>query len=379
MVVPVSRQGVTGRRRSPPARKPRIVLIGTGGTIAGRGESATNTSAYDCSVVAIDDILASVPAAAHIADITAEQLFQLGSENFGNAELLQLGKRISALLKHDDVDGIVVTHGTDTLEETAYFLHLTLPSDKPVIIVGAMRPPSSLSADGPLNLFNAIVVASCPSARGHGTLVVVNDEIHTARDVAKVNTFKLDAFKSPFGPLGYVVEGEALFYRKVARRHTTHSAWCVDHIESLPTVAIVYAHGGLDARTLEAILQNDVKALIYAATGNGNVAAPLIPVLRQARRRGVQIVRASRTGSGVVVRNAAQPDDRFQWLVADDHAPQKARILTMVALHTRHEMIAADGVATLPGANPMRAEAKTAASTDDSASPASLQDVFFEY
>jgi glutamin-(asparagin-)ase len=379
MVVSVFHADAIGRRRPPCPRKPRIVLIGTGGTIAGRGESAINTSAYDCSIVSIDEILAAVPAAAQIADITAQQLFQLGSENFGNTELLQLGKHISALLKREDIDGVVVTHGTDTLEETAFFLHLGLPSDKPVVIVGAMRPPSSLSADGPLNLFNAIVVASCPAARGQGTLVVVNDEIHTARDVAKVNTFKLDAFQSPFGPLGYVVEAEALFYRKVARRHTTHSAWSVDNIETLPAIAIVYAHGGLDAQTLEAILQYDVEALIYAATGNGNVATALRPVLVRARQKGIRIVRASRTGSGVVVRNAAQPDDRLHWLVADDHAPQKARILMMVALSKPHSMDGTHGIADVQDANAQTEAASARASIHSAVSDASLQRVFFDY
>ena len=362
----------------PPARKPRIVLIGTGGTIAGRGESAVNTSTYDCSVLPITDILAALPAAAQIADIVSEQIFQFGSENFGSDQLLQLGKRISAILQHDEIDGVVVTHGTDTLEETAFFLHLTLPSDKPVVVVGAMRPSSSLSADGPLNLFNAIVVACSPASRGQGTLVIANDEIHTARDVSKVNTFKLEAFTSPFGPLGYVTEGRAMYYRHLARRHTFLSQWSVEKIDALPNVAIVYAHNGQDAAMFDAVLhshlQSSLHAVIYAGTGNGNVAAPLIPMLVRARQQGIRIVRASRTGSGVVLRNAAQPDDRYGWLVADDHIPQKARILTMVALAAS----AASDDATAPAYD---------ASVHTSAEPSpfldecdkALQQAFFEY
>lgn len=314
------------------ARKPRIMLLGTGGTIAGHAESAFSTSAYDCSVLPIDDILAALPPVGSMADIVAEQVFQLGSENFGSVELLALGQRIAALLRRDDIDGVVVTHGTDTLEETAFFLHLTLPSEKPVVIVGAMRPPSSLSADGPLNLFNGIVVASCPSSRGKGTLVVMNDEIHTARDVSKVSTSKLEAFRSPFGPLGYVVEGQALYYRLLARRHTLRSQWRVDQIDCLAKVGMIYAHNGSDPQMIEAVLQSTVQAIVYAGTGNGNIAASLIPILVDARQRGIRIVRASRTGSGVVVRNAAQPDDAYGWVVAADHLPQKARILTMLAL-----------------------------------------------
>ncbi|MFT4509585.1 asparaginase [Caballeronia sp. 15711] len=315
---------------SPP--KARIVLIGTGGTIAGRGASPVNTSAYDCSVLSVDQILADLPAAAAVADISAEQLFQCGSENFGSEQLLQLGKRISLLLKRDDVDGVVVTHGTDTIDETAYFLHLTLKSTKPVVVVGAMRPPSALSSDGPLNLYNAIVVAASQAAHGKGTLVVANEEIHTARDVVKTNTFKQEAFSSPYGPLGYIVEGKPAFYRLPARAHTVQSEWSIDEIDELPAVGILYAHGGMNEAMVHAMLNSSVKAIIYAATGNGNVAASVVASLVQTRERGIHVVRGSRTGSGVVIRNAAQPDDRYDWLVTDDQVPHKARVLMMLAL-----------------------------------------------
>lgn len=313
-------------------QKARIILIGTGGTIAGRGASSVNTSAYDCSVLSIDEILADLPVANSIADIITEQLFQVGSENFGNVQLLQLGKRIDSLLKRDDVDGIVVTHGTDTIDETAYFLHLTLKSIKPVVVVGAMRPPSALSSDGPINLYNAIVVAASQLARGKGTLVVSNEEIHTARDVVKTNTFKQEAFKSPYGPLGFIVEGKPIFYRLPARRHTVDSEWSIGEIDALPDVGILYAHGGMNDAIVRAMLDSGVRAVIYAATGNGNVAASIVASLVDARKRGIHVVRGSRTGGGVVIRNAAQPDDRYDWLVTDDQAPHKARILMMLAL-----------------------------------------------
>jgi glutamin-(asparagin-)ase len=331
----------TGIAPTAGAAKARVVLIGTGGTIAGRGVSSVNTAAYDCSVLSIDDILADLPAASSVADIRTEQLFQIGSENFGNGHLMQLGKRISALLKLGDVDGVVVTHGTDTIDETAYFLHLTLKSAKPVVVVGAMRPPSALSPDGPLNLYNAIVVAASRAAYGKGTLVVANDEIHTARDVVKTSTFKQEAFWSPYGPLGYIVEGVPLFYRLPARLHTVETEWSIDRIESLPEVGIVYAHGGMNDIAVRAVLDSGVKAIIYAATGNGNVATSVIGSLAEARSRGVHVVRGSRTGGGVVIRNAAQPDDRYDWLAADDQVPHKARILMMLALcqDTRTEQL----------------------------------------
>jgi glutamin-(asparagin-)ase len=325
---------IAGFTRTLPVMKDKahIVVIGTGGTIAGRGASSVNTSAYACSVLSIDEVLSGIPQALTVARVSAEQLMQIGSENFSTEHLLKLGKRIDTLLKQDDIDGIVVTHGTDTIDETAYFLHLTLKSSKPVVVVGSMRPPSSLSADGPLNLYNAILVAGSRASHGKGTLVVSNDEIHSARDVVKTSTFKLESFRSPYGPLGYIVEGSPRYYRTPARRHTVDTQWSIDTIDELPEVGIVYAHGGIDAAVIDATAQSGVRGLIYAATGNGNVAAHVVGALQRARRRGVQIVRASRTGSGIVIRNAAQPDDEYDWLVVDDQVPQKARLLLMLSL-----------------------------------------------
>ncbi len=314
------------------ARKPNIVIIGTGGTIAGAGASAINTAAYQSAVVPVDKIIASVPEISKIANVKGEQIFQIGSESFNNERLLKLGKRVSELLKQPDVDGIVITHGTDTIEETSYFLNLTLKSDKPVVVVGSMRPGTALGADGSLNLYDAVLVASSPDSKGKGTLVVLNDEIHTGRDVTKSNTFKAETFRSPFGPLGYVVEGRTAFYRLPARPHTTKTEWDIDKIDKLPEVAVVYAYGNVNPGSVDAAVQNGAKAIVYAATGNGSVGDYMVEPLKAARAKGVQIVRASRTGSGVVIRNAEQPDDKYDWIVTDDQLPQKARILMALAL-----------------------------------------------
>ncbi|CAG9182411.1 asparaginase [Cupriavidus pinatubonensis] len=314
------------------ARKANIVIIGTGGTIAGAGASATNTAAYQSAVVPVDKIIASVPEISKVANVKGEQIFQIGSESFNNERLLKLGKRVSELLKQPDVDGIVITHGTDTIEETAYFLNLTLKSDKPVVVVGSMRPGTALGADGALNLYDAVLVASNPASRGKGTLAVLNDEIHTGRDVTKSNTFKTETFRSPFGPLGYVVEGRTLFYRLPARPHTTQTEFDIDKIDKLPEVAVVYAYGNANPASIDAAVKSGAKAIIYAATGNGSVGDYMVEPLKAARAKGVQIVRASRTGSGVVVRNAEQPDDKYDWIVTDDQLPQKARILMALAL-----------------------------------------------
>ncbi|AQV94240.1 L-asparaginase [Cupriavidus necator] len=314
------------------ARKANIVIIGTGGTIAGAGASATNTAAYQSAVVPVDKIIASVPEISKVANVKGEQIFQIGSESFNNERLLKLGKRVSELLKQPDVDGIVITHGTDTIEETAYFLNLTLKSDKPVVVVGSMRPGTALGADGALNLYDAVLVASNPASRGKGTLAVLNDEIHTGRDVTKSNTFKTETFRSPFGPLGYVIEGRTLFYRLPARPHTLQTQWDIDKIDKLPEVTVVYAYGNANPASIDAAVKNGAKAIIYAATGNGSVGDYMVEPLKAARAKGVQIVRASRTGSGVVVRNAEQPDDKYDWIVTDDQLPQKARILMALAL-----------------------------------------------
>ncbi len=311
---------------------PNIVILGTGGTIAGAGAAATNTAAYKSAVVPVDAIIEAVPDAKKIANLRGEQVFQIGSESFNDERLIQLGKRVSTLLKQADVNGVVITHGTDTIEETAYFLNLVIKSNKPVVVVGSMRPGTALSADGALNLYNAVVVASSPQSVGKGTLVVMNDEIHSGRDVTKSNTFKVETFKSPYGPLGYVVEGQPRYYRVLSRPHTVYSGFDIDTINSLPRVGIAYGYGNVDRAAVDALVGSGVQAIIYAATGNGSVSQFMVEPLREARAKGVHIVRASRTGSGVVIRNGEQPDDKYDWIVVDDQNPQKARILMTLAL-----------------------------------------------
>ncbi|AJK45190.1 asparaginase [Burkholderia plantarii] len=311
--------------------RPTLAVIGTGGTIAGHGASATHTASYACSVHGIDTLLDQLPQAAGIARLRAEQLLQTGSENFGNAELVAIAARVAERLADDAIDGVVLTHGTDTIEETAYFLHLTLKSAKPVVVVGALRPPSALSSDAALNLHAAIAVAAHPASHGLGTLVVANDEIHTARDVVKQHSYKLEAFRSPYGPLGLIVDGAPRYYRRPLRPHTLDTPWSAAALPALPRVDLVHAYGELDPAWLEAAAAG-ARGLVFAGTGNGNVAARLVDGLRAAARRGTQVVRASRTGNGVVTRNGAQPDDAHGWLTVDDQIPQKARILLMLGL-----------------------------------------------
>ncbi|SDE15660.1 glutamin-(asparagin-)ase [Variovorax sp. CF079] len=311
---------------------PNVVILATGGTIAGAGASAVNSATYAAAKVPVDKLIAGLPEISKVANVRGEQVFQIASESFTNDNLMVLAKRVSALSKQADVDGIVITHGTDTLEETAYFLNLVVRTSKPIIVVGSMRPGTALSADGALNLFDAVNVAASKDAGGKGVLVTMNDEIQSGRDVSKVVNIKTEAFKSQWGPLGMIVEGKNYWFRAPVKRHTTQSEFNIDEITALPAVDIVYGYGSVPATAIDALGKSGVKALIHAGTGNGSVADRIVPVLQKLRGDGVQIIRTSRVSDGFVIRNAEQPDDKYDWVVAHDLKPQKARILAMVAL-----------------------------------------------
>ncbi|WP_431275063.1 asparaginase [Variovorax ureilyticus] len=314
------------------AALPNVVILATGGTIAGAGASAVNSATYSAAKVPVDKLIAGLPELSKVANVRGEQVFQIASESLTNDNLLTLAKRVSALSKQADVDGIVITHGTDTLEETAYFLTLTVHTAKPIIVVGSMRPGTALSADGALNLFDAVNVAASKDAMGKGVLVTMNDEIQTARDVSKTVNIKTEAFKSQWGPLGMIVEGRNYWFRAPAKRHTMQSEFDIDTITALPAVEIVYGYQSVPSTAIDAFAKSGAKAIVHAGTGNGSVADRIVPVLQKVRADGGIVVRSSRVPDGFVIRNAEQPDDKYDWVVAHDLRPQKARILTMVAL-----------------------------------------------
>lgn len=311
---------------------PRVMVLATGGTIAGAGASAVNSATYAAAKVPVDKLIAAVPEISKIAQVKGEQVFQIASESFTDQHLLTLARRVAALAAQGDVDGIVITHGTDTLEETAYFLNLVVHTDKPIVVVGSMRPSTSLSADGALNLYDAVSVAGSKDAAGHGVLVTMNDEIQSGRDVSKSINIKTEAFKSQWGPLGMVVEGKNYWFRAPVKRHTMQSEFNINDIKELPLVEIAYGYGNVQPTTLQALGQSGVKAIIHAGTGNGSVADRIVPVLQGLRAKGIQIIRSARVPDGFVLRNAEQPDDKYDWVVAHDLRPQKARILAAVAL-----------------------------------------------
>ena len=310
-----------------------VVVLATGGTIAGAGASAANSATYQAAKVGVEQLIAGIPELSKLANVRGEQVMQIASESITNENLLQLGRRVAELADSKDVDGIVITHGTDTLEETAYFLNLVEKTDKPIIVVGSMRPGTAMSADGMLNLYNAVAVASSKEAHGKGVLVTMNEEIQSGRDVSKMINIKTEAFKSAWGPLGMVVEGKSYWFRLPAKRHTMDSEFDIKNIKSLPDVEIAYSYGNVSDTAYKALAQSGAKAIIHAGTGNGSVSSRVVPALQALRKDGVQIIRSSHVNAGgFVLRNAEQPDDKYDWVVAHDLNPQKARILAMVAL-----------------------------------------------
>ena len=277
-----------------PVKLGNVVVLATGGTIAGAGADAANSATYQAAKVPVEKLIAGIPDLAKVANVRGEQVFQIASESFTNDHLMQLGKRVSALVKQPDVDGLVVTHGTDTLEETAFFLNLVIRSDKPIVVVGSMRPGTAMSADGMLNLYDAVTVASSPDSRGKGVLIAMNDEIHTGRDVSKALNIKTEAFKSPWGPLGMVVEGKTYWFRLPAKRHTTKSEFDIDKINALVPVEIAYGYGNMTDAAYKTFAQQGAKAIIHAGTGNGSVSNRVVPALQELRKSGVHIIRSAR-------------------------------------------------------------------------------------
>ncbi|HET9220807.1 MAG TPA: type II asparaginase, partial [Terriglobia bacterium] len=224
------------------ARKPNITILATGGTIAGAAASGTQAG-YTSGAVTIDAMIAAVPGIRDVANIKGEQVSNVGSQDMSFDILLKLAKRINELTKSNDVDGIVITHGTDTMEESAYFLNLTVKTEKPVVMVGSMRPSTAVSADGPLNLYNAVGVAADPKARGRGVLVVMNDWIHAAHSLTKTSTTAVQTFMSPVrGLVGTAAYGKNDFYTTPEWRHTTKSEFDISNVTTLPRVDIIYAY-----------------------------------------------------------------------------------------------------------------------------------------
>ncbi len=307
---------------------PKVHILATGGTISGKAPERIMLSGYKSGTFTIEEILETVPEVHKIADITYEQVSNVGSGSIDTDILLTLAKKINTLYaERPDVAGVVVTHGTGTMEETAYFLNLTVISDKPVVCVGAMRPLSAVSGDGPLNLYNAVRVAISPESRGKGALISMNDEISAAREGTKTDTYRVETFNGrEFGFLGYADPDRVVYYRKPYRRHTYASEFIVADLETLPTVDIVY--GGYQeagAGSVLGLIEKGVDGIVLAS-GSRNYTE----TLELAREKGIVIVYSDRKGQGRVLESDRRKEAGL--VTGDNLRPQKARVLLRLAL-----------------------------------------------
>ena len=318
------------------AQRPTVFVVGTGGSISGLGPHRLDYILYPelGKRLSIEEMLARIPEANDLAEIQAENLIRIGSASIGSTEWLQLAQRVNALLSSArPPQGVVVTHGTATLEESAYFLHLTVKSERPVVFTGAMRPPTALGTDADLNLLDAIRLAACADATGRGVLTVLNNEIQSARDVTKTNTFRVETFTSrELGFLGYVdSDGQIVFYRNVTRLHTTAAPFDIRGRETLPRVDIVHAYGGADGVLIDAVRQHGTDGLVLVGFGGGSYPNAFLDAGKRAVQAGIPVVLATRSTAGRVIMTPKLASAGF--IVSDDLLPQKARILLMLALN----------------------------------------------
>lgn len=311
--------------------KSRIAILGTGGTIAGFIDSTIATTGYTAGAIDIDVLIKAVPQIRDLADISWEQIANIDSSNMCDEIWLRLAKKIAKLFA-EGIDGVVITHGTDTMEETAYFLNLTIKSDKPVVLVGAMRPSTAISADGPKNLYNAVALVANKEAKNKGVMVAINDKILSARGVVKTHSLNVDAFSSPdFGDLGYIVDGKVFFYNNVTKAHTKNAPFDVSKLTSLPKVDILYSYSndgsGVAAK---ALFEHGTKGIVVAGSGAGSMHKNQKDVLKELLKKGLKVVVSSRVVAGCVAVNDS--DEKLGFISAEDLNPQKARVLLMLAL-----------------------------------------------
>jgi L-asparaginase len=315
--------------------KANVVILATGGTIA--GAAATGTQAgYTSGAVNIDAMIAGVPGITDLATIKGEQISNVGSQDMTFDIMLKLARRINELAKSPAVDGIVITHGTDTMEDTAFFLNLTVKTDKPVVMVGSMRPSTAVSADGPLNLYNAVGVAADPKAAGRGVLVVMNDWIQGAHSLTKTSTTSVQTFMSPLrGLVGTANYGKNDYFTSPEWKHTTQSEFDITGVTTLPRVDIIYASADMSPDLIECAATNGAQGIVIAGVGNGNINKASVTAAANAVKKGVVVVRSSRVATGSVGRNVELNDDELGFIASDELNPQKARILLTLALLTK--------------------------------------------
>ncbi|MFI3269166.1 MAG: asparaginase [Rikenellaceae bacterium] len=309
------------------AELPKVVIIATGGTIAGAADKSVTTQ-YKAGVLSVEQIVASAQGVDEIAQIETAQFLNIASQNLSSEKQLELAAFVTKTLGREDVTGVVVTHGTDTMEESAYLLSLLVSSAKPVVLVGAMRPSTGLSADGSANLYSAVVTAVSPQSRGRGAMVVMNDEVILARDVMKFNTIKTDAFRAPnSAPVGSVIDGEVEYLYPAVDRSS------FDRIpKSVGKVAILYGHVDSEPKLVDFLVSQGYKGIVFAGVGHGNTNDATLDALAKAVKSGIAVVRASRVPTGVVTSQGEVDDERYGFTSSGRLNPAKARVLLSLAL-----------------------------------------------
>jgi L-asparaginase len=313
-------------------KKPKVVIVATGGTIAGSASSGTSAG-YQSGAVGVDVLINAVPQMKEIADVSGEQIASIGSQDMNDEVWLKLGKRVNEILAKPDVAGVAITHGTDTMEETSYFLDLVVKSDKPVVLTGSMRPSTAMSADGPLNIYNAVAIAADPQARGRGVLVTVDDDIHSGHDIVKRHTTDVGTMSSgEAGLIGATLFGKNTWYRMPEQVHTRKSEFSIDGVTKLPRVDIIYAHANMSPDIITSAAQNGAQGLVIAGVGDGNMTSPAVEAVKAVIAKGVVVVRSSRTNGGIIRRNIELDDDKLGTVASIELNPAKARVLLQLAL-----------------------------------------------
>ena len=306
--------------------KRKIYVLACGGTIAGKAKSADDLTGYEAGKTSIGELLDAVPAIGDYADVKGEQFVNIDSSDMTEALWQALAARVQEVADRDDVDGIVITHGTDTMEESAYYLNLTVHTRKPVVLTGSMRPATAISADGPLNLLEAVQAAADAALGDCGVVIVMNSVIHSARFVEKTDTTHVDTFKGrQMGYLGYMQDGRVRLYQKPLRKHTFSSELVSP--ATLPQVAVVYAYVGLSSDDVVQLARGKA-GIVMAGLGHGKMPAPVWSALQPLIKEGLVVVRAARALGGMVT-----PVSSYEGTVtADSLTPQKAKILLQLTL-----------------------------------------------
>lgn len=309
---------------------PRVLVLATGGTISGKKDTRSAIG-YDAGGVSGQELAEGVPGLDKLATLKVEQIANIGSQDMNDDVWLRLANRIQKAFDQHEADGVVITHGTDTMEETAFFLSNVIHTANPVVLTGSMRPSTAISADGPANLYEAVEVATSPKAKGRGVMMVMNDTIHRARWASKTNTTEVQTFRSVnAAPIGYVDPASIRFIEAALPQHGP-TLRAPEHAP-LPRVEIIYAHSNMDAQQIDNAIRDGAKGIVLAGVGDGNTSRLAIEGLDRAVTHGLLVVRSTRTGSGFVNRNVEVSDDQHGFAVSYDLNPQKARILLQLLI-----------------------------------------------